>query len=136
VRKVIPTLTSKSAEIYLSMAGAKQHNDKGLSWFRPWAVRPVGVRSGRCIAVHRGACRGGYKQGGRGGEASRSLRFLIEAKCKYRGRMRKRVSEQLSVAPCGQGITSSFYRQRGGGLQSCHMALVLHMAAQRTVSWS
>jgi histone deacetylase 1/2 len=31
VRKVVPTLTSKSAEIYLSMAGAKQHNDTGLS---------------------------------------------------------------------------------------------------------
>jgi hypothetical protein len=26
VRKVIPTLTSKSTEIYLSMASAKQHN--------------------------------------------------------------------------------------------------------------
>jgi hypothetical protein len=25
MRKVVPTLTSKSAEIYLSMAGAKQH---------------------------------------------------------------------------------------------------------------
>jgi hypothetical protein len=58
VRKVVPTLTSKSVEIYLSMAGAKQHNDTGLSWFRPWVVRPTGVRSGRCIAVHRGACRG------------------------------------------------------------------------------
>jgi hypothetical protein len=58
VRKVVPTLTSKSVEIYLSMAGAKQHNDTGLSWFRPWAVRSAGVRSGRCIAVHRGACRG------------------------------------------------------------------------------
>jgi hypothetical protein len=28
------------------MAGAKQHNDMGLSWFRPWAVRPERVRSG------------------------------------------------------------------------------------------
>jgi hypothetical protein len=27
VRKVVPTLTSMSVEIYLSMAGAKQHND-------------------------------------------------------------------------------------------------------------
>jgi hypothetical protein len=27
VRKVVPTLTSESAEIYLSMAGAKQHKD-------------------------------------------------------------------------------------------------------------
>jgi hypothetical protein len=30
VRKVVSTLTSKSAEIYLSMAGAKQHNDTGF----------------------------------------------------------------------------------------------------------
>jgi hypothetical protein len=57
VRKVVLTLTSKSAKIYLSMAGAKQHNDTGLSWFRPWAVRPAGVRSGCCIVVHRGARR-------------------------------------------------------------------------------
>jgi hypothetical protein len=35
VRKVVPTLTSKSAEIYLSMAGAKQLVTRGLSWFRP-----------------------------------------------------------------------------------------------------
>jgi hypothetical protein len=56
--KVVPTLTSKSAEIYLSMAGAKQHNDTSLSWFWLWAVRPAGVRSGRCIALHRSACRG------------------------------------------------------------------------------
>jgi hypothetical protein len=27
VRKVVPTPTSKSAEIYLSMDGAKEHND-------------------------------------------------------------------------------------------------------------
>jgi hypothetical protein len=40
------------------MAGAKQHNDMGLSWFRPWAVRPERVRSGRCIVLHRGACKG------------------------------------------------------------------------------
>jgi hypothetical protein len=46
VRKVVPTLTSKSAKIYLSMAGTKQHNDTGLSWFRPRAIRPAGVRSG------------------------------------------------------------------------------------------
>jgi hypothetical protein len=35
VRKVVPTLTSKSVEIYLSMAGAKQLVTQGLSWFRP-----------------------------------------------------------------------------------------------------
>jgi hypothetical protein len=31
VRKVVPTLTSKSTEIYLSMAGAKQPDDTDLS---------------------------------------------------------------------------------------------------------
>jgi hypothetical protein len=30
VRKVVPTLTSTSAEIYLSVVGAKQHNDTGF----------------------------------------------------------------------------------------------------------
>jgi hypothetical protein len=30
VRKVVPTLTSTSTEIYLSMAGAKQHDDTGF----------------------------------------------------------------------------------------------------------
>jgi hypothetical protein len=35
VRKVVPTLTSKSAEIYHSMAGAKQLVTRGLSWFQP-----------------------------------------------------------------------------------------------------
>jgi hypothetical protein len=58
VQKVVPTLTSESAEIYLSMAGSKQRIDTGLSWFRPWAVRPAGVHSWRCIAVHHGARRG------------------------------------------------------------------------------
>jgi hypothetical protein len=35
VWKVVPTLTSMSAKIYLSMASAKQHDDTGLSWLRP-----------------------------------------------------------------------------------------------------
>jgi hypothetical protein len=30
VRNVVPTLTSTSAKIYLSMAGAKQHRDTGF----------------------------------------------------------------------------------------------------------
>jgi hypothetical protein len=30
VRKVVPTLTSMSAEIFLSMAGTKQHNNTGF----------------------------------------------------------------------------------------------------------
>jgi hypothetical protein len=79
MRKVVPTLTSKSAEIYLCMAGAKQLMTLGLSWFRPglyvqqWCARGTILR---CTVV---LAEGGYKRGGRGGRASRSQRFLIKA---------------------------------------------------------
>jgi hypothetical protein len=59
VRKVLPTLTSRSAEIYLSMAGAKQLVTLGFILVQAGAVRPAGVCSGHYIALHRGACRGG-----------------------------------------------------------------------------
>jgi hypothetical protein len=76
VWKVVPTLTSKSAEIYLSMASAKQPDDTDLSWFRTgpyvqqWRARGTVLRCTWCLQ------RGGYKQGGRGGRASRSQRFF------------------------------------------------------------
>jgi hypothetical protein len=60
VRKVVPTLPSKSAEIYLLVAGAKQHDDTGFI-----LVPAVGCTSSRgalkalyCIAplcLQRGA---------------------------------------------------------------------------------
>jgi hypothetical protein len=75
VRKVVPTLTSRSVEIYLSMAGAKQLVTLGFILVPVGAVRPAVVCSGHYIALHRNACRGGYKRGGRGGRASRSQRY-------------------------------------------------------------
>jgi hypothetical protein len=75
VRKLVLTLTSKSAKIYLSMVGAKQLVTRGLSWFRPGPyVQQVCARGTvlRCTVV---PVEGRYKQGGRGGGASRSLRF-------------------------------------------------------------
>jgi hypothetical protein len=75
VRKVVSTLTSKRAEIYLSMAGAKQLVTRGLSWFRPgpyvqqWCARGTVLRC--TVVLAEGSC----KRGGRGGEVSRSLRF-------------------------------------------------------------
>jgi hypothetical protein len=75
VRKVVPTLTSKSAEIYLSMAGAKQLVTRGLSWFRPrpyvqqWCARDTVL----CCTVM--LAEGSYNRGGRGGRASRSVRY-------------------------------------------------------------
>jgi hypothetical protein len=58
VRKVVPTLTSTSAEIYLSMAGAKQLDDTTFILVPARTVRPAGVCSRHCIALHLGACRG------------------------------------------------------------------------------
>jgi hypothetical protein len=58
VRKVVPTLTSKSAEIYPSMVGAKQLGDTRSILVSAGAVRPAGMCSGHCIALHRSACRG------------------------------------------------------------------------------
>jgi hypothetical protein len=58
VRKLVPTLTSKSPDIYLSMAGAKQLGDTVFILVPARAVRLAGVCSWHCIALHRGACRG------------------------------------------------------------------------------
>jgi hypothetical protein len=58
VRKVVPTLTSTSAEIYLSMAGANELGDTRFILFPAGAVHPAWVCSRHCIALHRGACRG------------------------------------------------------------------------------
>jgi hypothetical protein len=116
VRKVVPTLTSKSAEIYLSMAGAKQLVTRGLSWFRPgpyvqqWCARGTILR---CTVV---LAEGSYKRDGRGGQTSKSQRFLIQAKCQYRGESSERVSVLATVLPRGKGSAPSFYRPRGGSL--------------------
>jgi hypothetical protein len=48
---------------------------------------------------------------------------LIETRCQYCGCGRKRAGVSRSVVPRGQGTASSFYRPRGGGLQSCRTAL-------------
>jgi hypothetical protein len=75
VQKVVPTLTSKSAEIYLSMAGANNtmtriYPGSGRGPFvQQWCARGVVLHCTIMLAE------GSYKQGGRGGEASRSLRF-------------------------------------------------------------
>jgi hypothetical protein len=58
VRKVVSTLTTTSAKIYLSMAGAKQLGDTRFILVPVGAVHPAGVSSRHCIASHRGACRG------------------------------------------------------------------------------
>jgi hypothetical protein len=76
VQKVVPTLTSKSAEIYLSMAGAKQLVTRGLSWFRPGPYDQQWCPRGTVLCCTVVLAEGGYKQGGRRDWASRSQRFF------------------------------------------------------------
>jgi hypothetical protein len=76
VRKVVPTLTSKSVEIGLSMAGAKKHYDAGVypgSGCGPY-VQQVCARGTGLLGIVVLA-EGSYKRGGRGGGASMSLRI-------------------------------------------------------------
>jgi hypothetical protein len=61
VRKVVPTLTSRCAETYLSMAGAKQLVTLGFILVPTGAVRPAGVCSKHYIALHCSALRGGLQ---------------------------------------------------------------------------
>jgi hypothetical protein len=48
---------------------------------------------------------------------------LIETKCQYRGEGGEHVSV-LAIAPYGRGAAPSFYRPRGGSLQSCRTVLI------------
>jgi hypothetical protein len=137
VRKVVLTPTSTSADIYLSMAGAKQLVDTGFILVLAGAVHPAGVCSRHCIALHRDACRGALQARW---ERRRSLQVpevLIEAKCQYRGEGGKRASECCPSSPCGQGTAPPFIGQGGGSLQACRAALstcggVAYSAAEKT----
>jgi hypothetical protein len=61
VRKVVPTLTSTSTEIYLSMACAKQHDDTGFILV-PTVGRISSRGCSRCfIPLHICACRVGLQ---------------------------------------------------------------------------
>jgi hypothetical protein len=75
VRKVVPTLTSMSAEIYHLMAGAKQLSDTGFILVPVGAVRLAGGARGTVLHYTVVLAEGSYNRGGRGGGASRSLRF-------------------------------------------------------------
>jgi hypothetical protein len=55
------------------MVGAKQLKTWGLSWFRPGPYVQKGCARGTVLLCTGVPVVGGYKQGGRGGAASKSL---------------------------------------------------------------
>jgi hypothetical protein len=116
VRKVVPTLTSKSAEIYPSMAGAKQVDDTGFILVRAGAIHPAVVRSGHYIVLHRGACRGVV-------QAWRLRRLVLQvpevlidagANIRVKGRKACECVVRLCLSPLRLGDCPSFYRPRTG----------------------
>jgi hypothetical protein len=79
VRKVVPTLTSNECCDQPLDGPVLATNDTRFILVPAGAVRLAVVCSRHCIAWHRGARRGGYKQEGRGGLASKVPEVLIEA---------------------------------------------------------
>jgi hypothetical protein len=83
VRKVVTTLTSKSVEIYPSVAGAKQLGDTRFilvgSYVQQRCARGIVLR---CTVV---LVEGYYKRGGRGGWSSRSQRYCANIVVKTGG---------------------------------------------------
>jgi hypothetical protein len=114
VRKVAPTLTSKSVEIYPSMAGAKQQGDTRFILIPAGVIRPAGMCSGHCIALHRSACRG-VLQARRGRRLVLQVpEVLIEAIANI-GMKAESVqvnAVRLYVSPLRLGDCPSFYRPR------------------------
>jgi hypothetical protein len=112
VRKVVPTLTSRCVEIYLSMAGAKQLVTR---YFYPGSGR--GRTSSRgvlgalyCVALwclQRGATSKAREEAGPPGPIGTDC-----GKCQYRGEGRKRASECSLSSPLQLGDCPSFYRPR------------------------
>jgi hypothetical protein len=72
VRNVVPTLTSNEHWDQPLDGSVLATKDTGFILVPAGAVHPAVACSRHCIALHRGACRGGYKHGGRGAPASKS----------------------------------------------------------------
>jgi hypothetical protein len=103
LRKVVPTLTSKSAEIYLSMAGAKQLATLSLSWFRPepyvqqWCARGTILRC--TVVLAEGATSEAGEEAGPPGP-----RGTDWGKCQYCGEGKKCVVNALCPPPAARGL--------------------------------
>jgi hypothetical protein len=114
VRKVVPILTSKSIEIYPSMAGAKQLGDTRFILVPAGAVRPVGMCSGHCIALHHSACRGVLQARWERRLVLPVPEVLIEASANIGVKAEgvRVCAIRLCVRPLRLGDCPSFYRPR------------------------
>jgi hypothetical protein len=125
VRKLIPTLTSESVEIYPSMAGAKQLSDTSFILVPAGAVRPAVMCSGHYIVLHCGACRGALQARQERRLVLQVPEVLIEA-CANIGVMGERRVSVLFVSdpPYGWGTAPPYIGQGESSLQACHTILL------------
>jgi hypothetical protein len=128
-----------SAEICLSMVGAKQLGTLGLSWFRPEPYVQQGCARGT-VLLRTGVPVEGWLQARR--ERRRGLhvpRAMIEASANIVGRTKSvRVTAIRFPMPLrrgGGGDRLPFIGQEEGDLQACR-TISLRVEAWRTVSWS
>jgi hypothetical protein len=126
-----------SAEICLSMVGAKQLRTLGLSWFRSGPYVQQGCARGT-VLLRTGVPVEGWLQARR--ERRRGLqvpRDVIEASANIVG---KTESVRLTATRCpmprgGGGDHLPFIGQGEGDLQAC-LTISLCVAVWRTVQWS
>jgi hypothetical protein len=106
------------------MACAKQLVTRGFILVPVGPVRPAGVCSRHCIALHLGACRGELQVRRESRQGLEVPEVFDEAECQYRGEGGERVGVLAAVVSRGKGTASSFYRPRGGNLQACHTVII------------
>jgi hypothetical protein len=124
VRKVVPTLTCKSAKIYPSMAGAKQLDDTSFILVPSGAVRPAVVCSGHYIALHHGACRGALQARQDRRLVLQVPEVLIEASANIVVSGERRVSMSIvSSVPLRRRDCPTFYRPKRGQFKACRTIL-------------
>jgi hypothetical protein len=114
------------------MVDAKQLMTRGLSWFRPGAVRPAVVCFGHYIAQHRGACSGAATSKAGEEEWPPSPCEVAEdvvVELRNACVVRSLVSVVLCPVPCGGGVHLPFIGQGEGELHVCR-TIQLHGEAR------
>jgi hypothetical protein len=125
-----------SAEICLSMVGAKQLRTLGLSWFRPGPYVQQGCARGT-VLLRTGVPVEGWLQARR--ERRRGLqvpRYVIEASANIVGKTESvRLTATRCPMPRGGGDRLPFIGQGESDLQACR-TISLCVAVWHTVPWS
>jgi hypothetical protein len=137
VRKVVPTLTSNERWDQPLDGLVLATKDTEFILVPAGVVRPAVVCSRHCIALHRGAGRGGLQAWRERRPGLQVPEVLIEASANIVAKAESvRVfAVHRRVISCGWGIALPFIGQGEGDLQACR-TILLRVEAWRAVPWS